>query len=385
MVKNHNSSDSHSGNRNFEGDRARVSQNRALRGVSLRRRGRNADSSGERINVVGGRRVNTFRMNGRHYADMPGLKRTATSPEVRKFRYMVFWKPYGVDVRFTGDRSPSELDYYIEVEHVLPVNFLDKDAEGLMLLTDDPKFRALLTHPKCAEQRIFLAQVENIPDEELSDILHRGVVLTENGSPDAVEFDVIPVPKLPSRSVPVRERKTVADAWTELRTASGSSRGVRRLLAQFGHPVLRLVLWGFGPISLTGMVPGMCRDFRYEEMRWVESKLEKLELPTVKSMIKGSRRHLRSGIANRLTAVKKRGANADRFACVQPKSEKRAADGSANASSKKRGYDSRAHKSAAPAGKSRRGAGQRHANRGLKVRSSASERVQMRSVGRYLR
>ena len=329
--------------------------------------------------------MNTFRMNGRHYADMPGLKRTKTSSEAQKYRYMVFWKPYGVDVRFTGDRSPSELDYYIEAEHVLPVNFIDKDAEGLMLLTDDPKFRALLTHPKCAEQRIFLAQVENVPDEDMAEILHRGVVLTENGSPDAIEFDIIPAPKLPSRSVPVRERKTVADVWTELRSSSGASRGVRRLLAQYGHPVLRLVLWGFGPISLTGMVPGMCRDFRYEEMRWVEAKLEKLELPTVKSLLRGNRIHVRSGAMNRLAAVKKRGGNADRFACVQPKHDKRAAEGAADGTAKKRGYEGRTHRNSASAGKSRRSSGQRRLNRGLKVKSAASDRVMMRSAGSYFR
>ncbi|MBQ7528808.1 hypothetical protein IJT10_02745 [bacterium] len=273
---------------NLSGERAKSSQMRARRGVSLRQRGRyGADTSGERINVIGGRRVKSFRLSGRRYGDMPGIRRSEVKSE-KKHRYLVFWKPYGVDVKFTGHREDSELDYYIESPDVLPVNFLDKEAEGLMILTDDPRFRVMLTHPLCSEKRVFLALVERNPQnkdevaEDLEDIvedLHSGVVLTEKGARSSVELEVIPAPKLPSRAVPVRERKNVPTWWSEFRCFSGASRSVRKVMAEKGFPVLRLVLWGFGPISLVGMVPGMCREFRYEEMRWVESKLEKLEEP----------------------------------------------------------------------------------------------------------
>lgn len=274
---------------NLSGERAKSSQMKARHGVSLRQRGRyGADSSGERINVIGGRRVKSFRLSGRHYGDMPGIRRGETRSE-KKCRYLVFWKPYGVDVKFTGRQEDSELDYYIESPDVLPVNFLDKEAEGLMILTDDPRFRVMLTHPLCAEKRVFLAQVERNPQskedvaEDLEDIveeLRSGVRLTDKGADSVVELEVIPAPKLPSRPVPVRDRKNVPTWWSEFRSFSGASRGVRKVMAEKGFPVLRLVLWGFGPISLVGMVPGMCREFRYEEMRWVESMLDKLEEPT---------------------------------------------------------------------------------------------------------
>ena len=149
---------------------------RPLRGrersdLSLRRRGRyGADTSGERINVSGGRRLKSFRLSGRRYSDMPGFRRgRLTSTPEKKFRYLAFWKPYGVDVKFTGRQEEGELDFYIDIPNVLPVTMLDKDTEGLMVLTNDPTFRALLTHPLCAEMRTFLAQVEDEPHQELLD------------------------------------------------------------------------------------------------------------------------------------------------------------------------------------------------------------------------
>lgn len=259
---------------------------RPLRGrersdLSLRRWGRyGADTSGERINVSGGRRLKSFRLSGRRYSDMPGFRRgRLTSTPEKKFRYLAFWKPYGVDVKFTGRQEEGELDFYIDIPNVLPVTMLDKDTEGLMVLTNDPTFRALLTHPLCAEMRTFLAQVEDEPHQELLDSWQEGVILTEGGAKSSVLAEFIAPPKLPSRSTPVRERKSVPTTWMELRTPSGGSRGIRKASAAFGSPVLRLVLWSFGPITLVGMVPGQCRDFSYEEMRWVEEMLAKTQEP----------------------------------------------------------------------------------------------------------
>ena len=382
VNKNHDSSGSRSANRGSDSERARVSQNRAQRSLSLRRRGRyGADSSGERINVVGGRRVNSFRLNGRHYADMPGLRHADHAAKAeKKYRYMIFWKPYGVDVRFTGDHSPSELDYYIDAQGVLPVNLLDKDAEGLMILTDDPKFRALLTHPMCAERRVFLAQVENIPDEEIIESLHKGAVLTDKGRMDAVDCEVIPAPKLPSRSTPIRERKSIPAVWTEIRTLSGAVRGIRKIMAQHQHPVLRLVLWGFGPVSLTGMVPGMCRDFRYEEMRWIESTLEKAENSVEKNIILGA--SARSKASHRVSSVKRHSHNAGRFACADlKKQEKKSGSRASSVLRKYSQLGKEAHaRSAAP---SLRKDGDAHRVR-VSGRNSGS-RPQTRSMHRHMR
>ncbi len=277
-------------NRNYSGPRAvghsgedktGTSRGRSRQESSPRRRGRcGAEASVERVGVSGGRRVRQFRVSGRHYADMPGIRRNKLTPKAEKsYRYLVFWKPCGVDVRFTGEREESELDYYVNTPDVLPVNFLDKDAEGLMILTSDPRFRAMLTNPICAEPRTFLVQTENIPSEDVLEAWEDGVALVEGGRTERVDVELIPAPKLPRRSTPIRERKSIPTAWLEVRSISGASRGVRRVSAAFGNPVLRLVLWSFGPISLTGMVAGECRDFRYEEMRWVEAQLEKADEP----------------------------------------------------------------------------------------------------------
>lgn len=282
--RNRNHYGSPAAGRSATGGEARSAVGRARQSASLRRRGRyGADTSGERLNVSGGRSVRSFRMSGRHYADMPGIRRTDTTAKAEKqYRYLAFWKPCGVDVRFTGERTEGELDYYIDVPEVRPVNILDKEAEGLMILTNNPVFRAILTHPLCSELRTFLIQTEDIPSPEAIEAWHEGVCLIEGGRVENVEAEIIAPPKLPSRSVPIRKRRSIPTAWVELRTLSGNSRGVRKVSASLGNPVLRLLLWGFGPVALTGMVPGQCRDFRYEEMRWVESTLEKNTEPTEK-------------------------------------------------------------------------------------------------------
>jgi len=321
VNRNRNHYGSSAAGRSATGGEARLDKGRARQSASLRRRGRyGADTSGERLNVSGGRGVRSFRMNGRHYADMPGIRRTDTGAKAEKqYRYLAFWKPCGVDVKFTGERTEGELDYYIEVPDVRPVNVLDKEAEGLMILTNNPTFRAILTHPLCSELRTFLIQTEGIPGDEAIEAWHEGVCLIEGGRADSVEAEIIPAPKLPSRSVPIRERKNIPTAWVELRALSGNSRAIRKVSASLGNPVLRLLLWSFGPIALTGMVPGQCRDFRYEEMRWVESTLEKAAEPAEKRRLVsfGSVRKSRATSSADRSARTKRGKGrpSGGFAC----------------------------------------------------------------------
>ena len=321
VNRNRNHYGSSAAGRNATGGEARLSKGRARQSASLRRRGRyGADTSGERLNVSGGRGVRSFRMNGRHYADMPGIRRADTGAKAEKqYRYLAFWKPCGVDVKFTGERTEGELDYYIDVPDVRPVNVLDKEAEGLMILTNNPTFRAILTHPLCSELRTFLVQTEGIPGDEAIEAWHEGVCLIEGGRADSVEAEVIPAPKLPSRSVPIRERKNIPTAWMELRALSGNSRAIRKVSASLGNPVLRLLLWSFGPVALTGMVPGQCRDFRYEEMRWVESTLEKAAEPAEKRRLVsfGSIRKGRTTSSSERSARIKRGKGrtSGGFAC----------------------------------------------------------------------
>ena len=321
VNRNRNHYGSSAAGRSATGGEARLDKGRARQSASLRRRGRyGADTSGERLTVSGGRGVRSFRMNGRHYADMPGIRRTDTGAKAEKqYRYLAFWKPCGVDVKFTGERTEGELDYYIEVPDVRPVNVLDKEAEGLMILTNNPTFRAILTHPLCSELRTFLIQTEGIPGDEAIEAWHEGVCLIEGGRADSVEAEIIPAPKLPSRSVPIRERKNIPTAWVELRALSGNSRAIRKVSASLGNPVLRLLLWSFGPIALTGMVPGQCRDFRYEEMRWVESTLEKAAEPAEKRRLVsfGSVRKSRATSSADRSARTKRGKGrpSGGFAC----------------------------------------------------------------------
>ncbi|MGM9998635.1 MAG: hypothetical protein ACI38Q_04490 [Candidatus Bruticola sp.] len=321
VNRNRNHYGSSEAGRGVEGGGARLAKGRTRQNVSLRRRGRyGADTSGERLNVSGGRGVRSFRVSGRHYADMPGIRRVETTAKAEKqYRYLAFWKPCGVDVKFTGERVEGELDYYVDIPDVRPLNVLDKEAEGLMILTSNPRFRAVLTHPLCSELRTFLVQTENVPTEETIEAWHEGVCLVEGGRLESVEAEVIPAPKLPSRSVPIRERKSIPTAWLELRALSGNSRGVRKVSASLGYPVLRLFLWGFGPVALTGMIPGQCRDLRYEEMRWVESILARAEEPAEKRRLVSfgsSKRGRTSASSERVSRSKRsKGRSSGGFAC----------------------------------------------------------------------
>lgn len=167
-----------------------------------------------------------------------------------------FWKPYHVLTKFTDDQGRPSLADYIHVPNVYAAGRLDYDSEGLLLLTDDGVLNARLTNPKFAHPRTYLVQVEHIPDELALRKLRGGIMLNDGLTrPAQAELLSIP-PDLPERSVPIRVRKTVPDAWIKLTLTEGRNRQVRRMTAAVGHPTLRLVRWSIGSLTLEGLQPG---------------------------------------------------------------------------------------------------------------------------------
>lgn len=167
-----------------------------------------------------------------------------------------FWKPYGVMTAFTDREGRETLADHIEVPDVYAAGRLDRDSEGLLLLTRGKTLRTLLMRPDIGHPRTYLAQVEGIPDATALARLTSGLDLKDGRTRPAVAELLDDEPALPPRVPPIRVRKTVPERWLRLTLTEGRNRQVRRMTAAVGHPTLRLVRVGIGPIGLDGLSPG---------------------------------------------------------------------------------------------------------------------------------
>ncbi len=178
-------------------------------------------------------------------------------------RIILFNKPFDVLSQFTDKGTEGTarrtLSEFITVPGVYPAGRLDRDSEGLMLLTDNGKLQAKISNPKFRSPKTYLAQVEGTPTEDQLEQLRAGVVLKDGPTRPAQVAQIAP-PDLWERDPPVRYRKTVPDAWLRLTITEGRNRQVRRMTAHVGLPCLRLVRWSVGEWSLDGIAPGTWRD-----------------------------------------------------------------------------------------------------------------------------
>ena len=178
-------------------------------------------------------------------------------------RVILLNKPFGVLSQFTdkgleGSKRPT-LSAFVDVPGVYPAGRLDRDSEGLLVLTDDGKLQAQIADPKFKKPKTYLVQVERIPDEGALQTLRDGVTL-KDGITRPARVRCIDPPALWERDPPVRFRKSVPDCWIELTIREGRNRQVRRMTAAVGHPTLRLVRWSVGEWSLDGIASGSWRD-----------------------------------------------------------------------------------------------------------------------------
>ncbi|MDT8328104.1 MAG: pseudouridine synthase [Roseovarius sp.] len=178
-------------------------------------------------------------------------------------RLILFNKPFGVLSQFT-DRGSAEtaratLSDFIDVPKVYPAGRLDRDSEGLLLLTDDGALQARIANPRFKMEKTYLVQVEGLPDDAALAALRRGVTL-KDGPTRPARVARIKAPDLWARTPPVRYRKSVPDCWLSITISEGRNRQVRRMTAHIGHPTLRLVRWRIGAWSLDGIAPATWRD-----------------------------------------------------------------------------------------------------------------------------
>ena len=181
-------------------------------------------------------------------------------------RLILFNKPYGVLSQFTdrgnAGSARATLSDYIAVPGVYPAGRLDRDSEGLLLLTDDGRLQARIADPRHKLPKTYLVQVEGEIGEEALGRLRKGVVLND-GPTRPAKAEAIPAPNLWPRDPPVRYRKSVPDSWLSMTIAEGRNRQVRRMTAAIGFPTLRLVRWQIGDWTLEGLGPGEWREGKW--------------------------------------------------------------------------------------------------------------------------
>ena len=188
-------------------------------------------------------------------------------------RTILFHKPYDVLPCFTDPEGRPTLSDYIGVPGVYAAGRLDRDSEGLMILTSDGALAHFITDPLYKLPKVYWAQVERIPDETALEHLRRGVVLSGVRTRPAGVRLLKQAPALSERPVPIRMRRMVPTAWLEIVLHEGKNRQVRRMTAAVGHPTLRLVRVAIGPLRLGNLPAGSWRAMTAKEERELDGEV----------------------------------------------------------------------------------------------------------------
>ena len=180
-------------------------------------------------------------------------------------RTIVFNKPYDVLPCFTDPDNRPTLAAYVTIPDVYAAGRLDRDSEGLMILTSDGSLAHRITDPGHKLTKTYLVQVERVPDAAALAQLRKGVEIGGRRTRPADVRLLSTAPALPERPVPIRYRKHVPTAWLELSIREGMNRQVRRMTAAVGHPALRLVRIAIGTVKLGELPVGHWRELTMEE------------------------------------------------------------------------------------------------------------------------
>ena len=181
-------------------------------------------------------------------------------------KYIKFYKPYDVLCQFTSELGHETLADFKMPPGVYAAGRLDKDSEGLLILSDDGTLIDRLINPKFNHEKTYWAQVEKIPSPESLQKLSLGVKIGDYQTRPCKVKILTEEPKFPERKIPIRVRKSIPTCWIEIILTEGKNRQVRRMTAAIGHPTLRLVRVAIGKIKLFDLAPGEWKNIEKSEI-----------------------------------------------------------------------------------------------------------------------
>lgn len=185
---------------------------------------------------------------------------------MKKHLYLAFNKPYGILSQFTSDKMEETLSNFNLPKDVYACGRLDKDSEGLLLLTNDGELIDYLLNPKNDKIKTYWVQVEKIPAQEDLEKLAKGVFIGDYLTKPCKVKILRPCPQISERNPPVRTRLTVPTCWLEIELSEGKNRQIRRMTAAIGFPTLRLIRKKIGKLSLEGLAEGSFKIISKEEI-----------------------------------------------------------------------------------------------------------------------
>jgi 23S rRNA pseudouridine2457 synthase len=176
-----------------------------------------------------------------------------------------FNKPYDVVCQFRAHGDDRVLADFIKHKNVHAAGRLDKDSEGLLLLTDDGALQHRITQPEQKMPKGYWVQVEGQPEEKALAQLRKGVNL-KDGMTRPAEVKLIAIPPVWERTPPIRQRKSIPTSWLDITITEGRNRQIRRMTAAIGHPTLRLIRYRIGSWYLNDLQPGELEERKIPQL-----------------------------------------------------------------------------------------------------------------------